>query len=203
MKFKKVLKKYYLALIAVVLVLVVGLGFLLMRPSKSSSKNDQLFESKSEKSSEKKSSGEQFVEIKGAVVKPGIYPIGKNTRLAEILKKAGGATPEADLKTVNLAKVARDQDSFYIPQKGEAPVAQTETAGSSPETGQEKERINLNTADLAELQKINGVGAKKAEKIIEYREANGGFRNIEDLKNIGGIGDKTFEALEDQITVSD
>ena len=147
------------------------------------------------------------------MVKQGIYPIQTNMRLAAVLTKAGGATPDADLKTVNLAKIVKDQDSFYIPQKGENPVGANESSSvrnntdgnetATSKNSDQTEQVDLNTADATKLQTLDGIGQKKAEKIIEYRKEHSNFKEITDLKKISGIGDKIFNAIKDRILVSD
>ncbi|BDR57198.1 helix-hairpin-helix domain-containing protein [Xylocopilactobacillus apis] len=208
---KNIVKKYYLAIIAGAVIIIGGVVMIFFSQAKgqnAAKENEQLFSSQ-KKSSSKTVTAEvknqsKFVEIKGAVVKPGIYPIKANTRLAEVLQQAGGATPNADLKTVNLAKVAHDQESFYIPQKGEAPAPAEKNPAVSEEAPVEakSDLVDLNTADLTKLQTLNGIGAKKAEKILEYRKEKGQFKKIDELKNVNGIGDKTYESIKDQITVS-
>mgnify|MGYP004700768281 CR=1 FL=1 len=148
-----------------------------------------------------------YVEIKGAVVHPGLYPVdGTTTRWDAIVKAAGGLAKNADASTVNLAAVAHDQESLLIPIIGAAtsatpasPAAASGTpVGSTSTSG---DLVNLNTATSEELQTLSGVGPKKAEDIIAYREANGNFQTIDDLKSVSGIGDKTFEKLAPLITV--
>ncbi|MFD1432588.1 helix-hairpin-helix domain-containing protein [Lacticaseibacillus yichunensis] len=150
-----------------------------------------------------------FVELKGAVAHPGLYPIDGTTRWAAVVKAAGGLLKNADASAVNLAKVAVDQESLYIPKAGETPppgsTAGTGSAignsasGAGPATGAV---VDLNHATAEELQTLSGIGAKKAADIIAYREQNGGFQTTEDLKKVSGIGDKTFEKLAGSITVS-
>lgn len=145
-----------------------------------------------------------FVHIKGAVVKPGLYPVDGTTRWDEVVRLAGGLTADADVSAVNLALIATDQASLWIPTMGEAPAAQTGTSGptgSGAAAAEASALVNINTASETELQTLSGIGPKKAADIIAYREANGSFAAIEDLKQVSGIGDKTFEALQDAITV--
>lgn len=141
-----------------------------------------------------------FVHIKGAVAKPGLYPVDGTTRWDEVVRLAGGLTADADVSAVNLALIATDQASLWIPEKGAAPAAQT-APPSAPGATSDAALVNINTATETELQTLSGIGPKKAADIIAYREANGNFAAIEDLKNVSGIGDKTYEALQDAITV--
>lgn len=149
-----------------------------------------------------------YVHIKGAVVTPGVYPVKATTRWIDIVELAGGLLAGADVSQVNLAQIAVDQESLYIPKVGETPPTGTPTltgpsgaaTGTSATSGAET-LVNLNTATDAELQTLSGIGPKKSADIIAYREQNGDFKSIEDLKNVSGIGDKTFEALAPLVTV--
>lgn len=143
-----------------------------------------------------------YVHIKGAVKKPGLYPVTGTTRWQAVVEAAGGLTPAADVTAINLAKIASDQESLYIPVKGEAPAATA--SGPTGATGNASDGgtlVNLNTASATELQTLSGIGPKKAADIIAYRETSGGFKTIDDLKNVSGIGDKTFERLAPLVTV--
>ena len=120
-----------------------------------------------------------FVHIKGAVQKPGLYPVRADTRWDAVVKAAGGLTDKADISQVNLAGTA----------------GQTNAAAGS------RAVVNLNTADVSQLQTISGIGPKKAADIISYRDSHGGFKDVAELKEVHGIGDKTFETLAPQLTV--
>ena len=112
------------------------------------------------------------------------------------MAKAGGLTDQAEILTINLAQKLTDGQMVYIPTKGER-LNEPATASSQVQ----KDKVNLNTATVAELQTLEGIGEKKAEQIIAYREANGGFKQISDLKAVSGIGEKRFETLKDSLTV--
>lgn len=149
-------------------------------------------------------------DITGAVKEPGVYTLKNGSRLNDLLKAAGGATKRAQLKSVNRALLLKDQDQFYIPHQGEK-VENVPTAGTSApsasstagvsSTSSNGEKVNLNTATVQDLQKLSGIGEKRAEQIISYREQNGGFKSIEDLTNISGIGEKTLEKLKNQLVL--
>ncbi|KRM23838.1 comE operon protein 1 [Latilactobacillus graminis DSM 20719] len=160
-----------------------------------------------------------FVDLKGAVAHPGIYPIHvSQTRLFEVLKQAGDVTEAADTSQLNLAQTLVDQLIIYVPTNGEAVSAQelvkiaekptiasiANNADHEQETDQDTTttKINLNQADVTQLQTLNGIGPKKAEQIITYRDEQGQFKQIEDLQKVGGIGPKTFEQLRTQICVN-
>lgn len=141
---------------------------------------------------------EIMVHISGAVKNPGILKINSSKRVVDALEMAGGATDDADLDKINLAAKLHDEEKIYIPKIGEVSSNEISNLVSSGENSI-AEKININTADSTELQKIPGVGAKTAEKIINYRSQNS-FSSIEDIKNVDGIGDKKFESMKDYIS---
>lgn len=138
-----------------------------------------------------------FVDIKGAIQKPGVYELSSNARLQELVQVAGGLTADAEDRQVNLAVVLTDQQLIYIPHKGEMP----EQAIQSAPTTTEANKVNINTASLAELQTLNGIGEKKAQAIIDYRTKNGTFQSVDQLTEVDGFGEKTVEKLRDSITI--
>lgn len=141
------------------------------------------------------------VEIKGEVANPDVYEISEGSIIRDLITKAGGLTNEANIGKINRADKLRDNQLIVIPNKNELSNANTNINVSKEGNTAEEGIININTASLEELQKINGVGEVKAKSIINYREKNGGFKSIDEMKNIEGIGDKTFEKMKDQITI--
>ncbi|OXS80466.1 helix-hairpin-helix domain-containing protein [Domibacillus enclensis] len=147
---------------------------------------------------------EVAIDVKGAVSMPGIYMMNSDERVNDAINRAGGLLEQADAAAINLAQKVQDEMVIYVPAKGEeAPVIQTAVPNSSSAAGtsSEAELINLNSADSAGLQELPGIGESKAQAILDYRETEGPFQSIEDLKNISGIGDKTFEKLAPLITI--
>nr|WP_286181287.1 helix-hairpin-helix domain-containing protein [Bacillus sp. ISL-37] len=139
-----------------------------------------------------------MADIKGAVVNPGVYEINEGGRVIDLIELAGGLAKDADPAAINFALYVQDEMAIYVPRIGEnvsaaLPVQVGEAAGNGT--------VNLNSAGSSELQTLPGIGPAKAEAIIEYRETNGPYKSIEDLKEISGIGDKTFEKLKDLISV--
>lgn len=139
-------------------------------------------------------------DISGAVKNSGIYALKAGARVADLIRAAGGETAEADLSSVNRAILLKDQDKVYIPVKGEnSPLDTTASQPSSTTSNNGGEKIHLNSATIADLQKLNGVGQKKAEQIIAYREQNGPFKSVDDLTKVSGIGEKTLAGFKDQL----
>ena len=128
------------------------------------------------------------------------------SRVMDLVKKAGGFTDDADKKSVNLAEKLADEAVVYVAKIGEevtpaSTPSQAKPTTASGEQGDDSAQINLNTATTEELQTISGIGAKRAQDIIDYRDANGGFSSVDDLKNVSGIGEKTLEKLKSEVTV--
>jgi competence protein ComEA len=143
-----------------------------------------------------------IVDVKGQVKMPGVYSSSQDERVIDVVQRAGGVTENADESKVNFAEHVQDAMVIYIPAKGEEGNIQQGLISNPSETGGTKQgKINLNKADENELQNLPGIGPSKAAAIMEYRETNGQFKSVEDLKNISGIGDKTFDKLKDLITV--
>ncbi|HEM3614824.1 TPA: helix-hairpin-helix domain-containing protein [Streptococcus suis] len=142
------------------------------------------------------------VDVKGAVAKPGLYTLEADARVNDAVDAAGGLTSQADPKSINLAQKLSDEAVVYVASKDEniSVVASTTASSAMSQEGNES-KINLNTATEADLQTISGIGAKRATDIIAYREANGGFKSVDDLNNVSGIGDKTMESIRPYVTV--
>lgn len=154
-----------------------------------------------------------YVDIGGAVKHPMLAELPSGSRVEDAIEAAGGLKKNADMTSVNRAQILTDGEKVYIPEEGEG----TEGAGSGGSgsgsgsasaggsgaemVGISGGRININTADVTLLQQLTGVGPVTAQKIVDYREQNGKFQSIEDLKNVSGIGEKTFEKMKDDITI--
>lgn len=142
--------------------------------------------------------------VTGEVNNPGVFEMEENSRIEDAINLAGGLTPSANIKNVNLAFVLEDGQKLYIPN-----INDKEIEYISKENGENiidgtkssSSKININKASLEELQSLPGVGASLAQKIITYRTENGKFNSIDDLKKVSGIGDKKFEGLKDNISI--
>ena len=133
-----------------------------------------------------------FVHVEGCVQNPGVLEIEKGTRIYEILELAGGRTDDADLSKINLASIAVDAQKIYVPAK--ASISQNNVSQVAGET-----LININTASKEELQTLPGIGPSTAQKIIDYRESEGYFSNVEDIMNVSGIGEGKFSEIKNDI----
>ena len=148
-----------------------------------------------------------YVDIKGEVLRPGVYEFSCESRIQEVIKKAGGFTEEADETKINLAQKITDQMQMIVPnvhskQEGGVTEGNSEKGNSSNTTlsNLKQGTVNINTATLEELQTIKGIGKKKAEAILQYRKEHGAFRTKEELLQVKGIGKKALEAIESQVT---
>ena len=148
-----------------------------------------------------------YVDIKGEVLHPGVYEFSCESRIQEVIKKAGGFTEEADETKINLAQKITDQMQIIVPnlhskQEGGVTEGNSEKGNTSNTTPSNSKQgtVNINTATLEELQTIKGIGKKKAEAILQYRKEHGAFRTKEDLLQVKGIGKKALEAIESQVT---
>lgn len=145
---------------------------------------------------------EVVVDIKGEIDFPGVYQLKEGSRIIDVIEKAGGLLTEADTTSVNFAQLVTDQMVIYIPREGEeSPVNQTNMNHEESST-QDGNQIDINKAEKDALMLLNGIGSSKADSIIAYREEHGLFQTIEEIKNVSGIGDATFEKLKDAITVT-
>ena len=170
--------------------------------SYSSSSKTEKSKQRSENDQGDKNEGMVTVDVKGAVKKPGVYQLKSSSRVYDALVKAGGMTDEADLKSINQAQKLVDEAVVYVAKVGENVVDVTTNTSASTATSQAKAGlVNLNTATEADFQTISGIGQKRAQDIIAYREANGKFKSVDDLKNVTGIGAKTLEKLKEYVTV--
>ena len=142
--------------------------------------------------------------VAGSVINPGVYNLAEGSRVYEAIEMAGGAAPGADLASINLAKPLADAEMVYVPAEGEAPpasyaagAATTSAAGGTQGSGP----VNINTASAEELDTLPGIGPAMAQRIIEFRETEGAFTSIEDIKKVKGIGEAKFEKMKDKICI--
>ena len=207
------LLKKYKSVVALGAILVMAIGaFLVLQqqpeantadfPTVSTTTANQ--ESTEETSSESPESETILVDVKGAVQSEGVYELSSTARVNDAIKAAGGFSDQADKKSVNLAQKLSDEAVVYVASQGEN-VSVVQSATSSSATGdagsENTEKINLNTATVADLTTISGIGEKRANDILAYRDSQGGFTSVDDLNNVSGIGDKTLENIRPYVTV--
>ena len=139
-----------------------------------------------------------MIDIEGAVERPGVYELKNGDRISDVLVICGGLNKDADRqwveKNINRAEKLRDGMKIYIPKTGEQLQV-------TSDKGKQGGLISINTATIDELDKLSGVGPSMAQKIIDYREKNGGFMNVEEIKLVAGIGEKMYEKIKDQISL--
>ncbi|WP_028307641.1 helix-hairpin-helix domain-containing protein [Desulfitibacter alkalitolerans] len=155
-----------------------------------------VFKEKAEMEAEA-ATGQVVVHVSGQVVNPGIYEFSRDKRVDDAVKKAI-PLPDADLDKLNLAEVLRDGQKIHVPSlvknsQNVQKAVQGNNSGSS-------QLININTASQNELEKLPGIGPALALRIIDYREQNGGFKNIDEIKQVSGIGEKKYASIKNLIT---
>lgn len=163
-----------------------------------------------------------LVHVVGAVSSPGVVALAPGSRVIDAVNAAGGLTAEADRASVNLARAVVDGEQLYVPRIGEEPPVPPDASGDAATSGAGGDAtsgagtaagaadasggaagglINLNTATQAELETLPRIGPAMAQRILDYRDQNGGFTSVDELKEVSGIGDATFEALSPLVTV--
>ena len=152
-----------------------------------------------------------FVHVAGAVRRPGLYRVPSAARVAEALERAGGPLRRAELAAVNLAARMEDGQQVVVPAAGAVPVAGAAGARASPGTagaapgsadavpGAAGVKLSLAAATVDQLEELDGIGPTLAGRIIEYRDAHGGFRSVEQLREVDGIGEKRFATLREAV----
>ena len=173
---------------------------------------------------EKKEEAEKIkVDIKGEINTPGVYELTKENNVMDAINLAGGLTNKSDTSNINLSKKLKDEMVIIVYSKQEIINMKEKEKITCPpcnnacieekdetskinitekkETNESNKKININTANIEELQTLTGIGETKAQNIIDYRNKTGGFKNIEEIKNVQGIGESAFEKIKDNITI--
>lgn len=147
-----------------------------------------------------------IVHVTGAVENPGVIELSEGARVIDVVARAGGATDDADLAAVNLAREVVDGEQIHLPRVGEEPPAPAPGAAGAASPGGAGGAtagavVNINSASSAELETLPGVGPALAGRIIAWREQNGPFRSVDELLAVSGIGEKTLSGFRDQIGI--
>ena len=151
-------------------------------------------ESDGEEMAEPPDTGDCFVQVSGAVKKPGVYQLPEGSRVYQAIEKAGGLTDDACVKDFNQARVLTDGEMIHVNTEEEANAQMVAKEGD--------DRVNINTATVEELMMLSGIGKTRAQAIIDYRQSNGLFSSPEDLMKVSGIGQSTYKKLEGAIRVN-
>jgi competence protein ComEA len=149
-----------------------------------------------------------LVHVAGAVRAPGVYRLRGDARVRDAVRRAGGATRHGDANAINLAAKLADGQQVVVPARAPAPAAAgvvtgagAAAAASGVGAAAPSAPVNLNTATLEQLDTLDGVGPATAQKILDYRQAHGGFRSVDDLAEVPGIGPKRLAALREKVQV--
>jgi competence protein ComEA len=201
-------------------IILFGAGYRLAQTKERAAENNKPVLEQRE-AEEKTSHENLYVHVAGAVARPGVYQLPQGSRIIDAVQKAGPAA-DAALDSLKLAAPVTDGQTIYVPglldlqgaaQAGEPAAGGTGSAalpaknvfappaGSVPGSSGGAGIVNINTADQSQLDTLPGIGPALAQRIIDYRELNGPFAAVEEIKNVSGIGDKKFEALKDMVTV--
>ena len=211
------LKQKKIILIIILVIALITYYYLYTKNNTEEINNENLEITNNETQEESKEEEKIVVHITGAVNKEGIVELQTGARIADAIEKAGGAKENADIKNINLATVLEDGMKVHIPTVEETRAnneniessekfanSQVTTATQIPDTSsntKKQGKININTATEEELDTLPGIGPSTAAKIIEYRKENGKFKNIEEIKEVSGIGDAKYEKIKELIII--
>lgn len=159
-----------------------------------------------ESSAKSSSTAEVYVDVDGAVARPGVYRLKDGARVSQAIDAAGGLTADADVTWLNRASKITDGQKIYVPTVGEQQAAAAvggaeSSAATTPGAGSSSGLVNINTASAAELQTLSGIGPSMAQSIIDERTKNGAFASVDDLMRVSGIGEKKLAKIKDCICV--
>lgn len=184
---------------AAILACVVGAGVLVLRDSRSPGGVEIILPSPTPALTESQPAAQIMVYVSGEVMRPGVYRLDSEHRIADALKAAGGPTSDADLDRINLALRLNDEEQVHVPSTSSDGPAPVSPAMPSPSTTSAK--LNVNVATVEELVTLPGIGSAKASAIIEYRNTHGPFERVEDLVEVSGIGDGILGSIRHLIEV--
>lgn len=139
------------------------------------------------------------VAVVGQVVHPGLVTLPAGARVSDAISAAGGALPGADLTTINIARKLSDGEQIAVGIPSTA--GGSATGAAQPDQGGAAQPVNLNSAGLADLDALPGIGPVLAQRIIDFREENGPFASVDELANVSGVGPSILEKIKDQVTV--
>lgn len=198
------MKKYFLGILCVLFVILSGCGpnpdVILQNDSVSVQTEEIVTEPSSETAEENEE--QIFVYICGAVENPGVYAMDEGSRVFQLVDLAGGFRADADLQSVNQAEQVADGQMIRILTQEESAAGETsgtDTAGAAAVSDEGK--VNINRADREQLTTLNGIGDTKAAAIIQYRESHGSFQSIDEIMQVDGIAQGTYDKIKDDIVI--
>ncbi len=196
-------KKFQIG-IGILVLIIIFIIYIIMNSK--IEENTIIIEEDTKTTEEEEPSAKIKVHIAGYVLNEGIIELEEGARIQDAIEAAGGLTEDADIEKVNLAYKIEDGQKIYIPNKQEAQeediiIVKNENGEGIISGEEQSEKVNINTANQTELETLPGIGPSTALKIIEYRELNGKFRDIEELKNVPGIGEAKFKNIENAVTI--
>lgn len=186
---------------AVGLLLVAVLGFFVLHRQPPGSGGAPPAALRIQDAAQGSSGGRMFVHVAGAVRRPGVYTLRGGARVADAVERAGGARRGADLSAVNLAQRLEDGRQVLVPRRAQVAAAAAGAGVPGVPGTVPAPPIDLNTATLAQLDTLDGVGPATAQKILEYRQQHGGFGSVEELGQVSGIGPKRLAAIREHVRV--
>lgn len=216
----QILNKKTIIFISIIIVCVIGTYYLFIKEKEYIGNDSNLIisngiekEAKENDTKDIEEKNKIVVYIAGAIKNEGVYELEENSRITDIIEKAGGLTDDANINNINLAYILQDGVKVYIPKDNDKNEIKDETNiyvskengesnidnGTSVETKNSK--ININTATQTELETLPGIGPSTATKIINYRKENGKFNSIDELKKVSGIGDSKYNKIKEMIRI--
>lgn len=189
--------RLYILMFSLTLAVLVGIVYVMRRPEP----RTIIITTPAPASTE--SVGMIQVQVSGAIIQPGVYKITLGSRIADAIDLAGGARPDADLGDINLAGKLSDGDSILVPSlpdRSSSPIQITRIP-TQPLTPSSMNLIDINTASVDQLDSLPNIGPVLAQRIVDYRNAQGPFKNIDEIMNVKGIGAAMFEGFKDLISV--
>lgn len=215
-------RKQKIAFVIIAIIIILGISYYIYASGKETNMNFSELET-IENQTEEETKNTIKVHVSGAVNNPGVVELEENSRVGDAIEKAGGVTEEASTDEINLAYLLEDGTKIHIPTKQEMEQAKlakgaqetqnestniitdattgSSTNSSSNSSAKTTSKVNINTATQTELETLPGIGPATATKIIAYREENGKFKSIEEIKEVSGIGDSKYEKIKDLIKV--
>ena len=214
---RKILKNYKI-IILIIAVILLAVSFLIYIYYDNNNEEEIYFlendveEVKENKIDEKENDKKIAIHITGEVKKPGMIYLSEGSRIADAIEKAGGVTLDADVNKVNLAYILEDGQKIYIPSKKDVESKEyiisdsgnnvlIENSSSKTSVKGVRKKVNINLANQEDLEGLPGIGELLATRIIEYRNENGKFKSIEDIKNVKGIGDNKYNDIKSNICI--